>query len=380
MVTTDAKPASGGKPKSPLLPATFQKRGVYLPFTTTVLAYARLRRPSGGSLEILIPGLAGGTEVYVIPHKVLPEVINLTVHDRAFNEELIHLRSLSPSKIRETANRVAQTGLGGPSLARRAKQERLAETSAPTEILFNLIKAAIAQLAANHPGAADLDERSIATPDGMKLARDALAGYAQTIGERGDKIYKRLETWAGMIAPIGSPNGAVVGYLMTMLVEIEGLCDELAKWLIHEPPETAEMAQRTVTAGRASAKLARSHLKALDGMADNMAEPLRDFETTEKKLRYHVERMSLVIDGWQRVIDLWNEAKAGDRFFQRDMLEGFAQHLPIMPEEAVGEASEMWEILRESQNRWSRTSQHRVDADLDQETKQRLGQFRKEPA
>jgi hypothetical protein len=380
MVANGAMPASGGKPKTPLLPATFEKRGVYLPFTTSVLAYARLRRPSGSSLEILIPGLAGGTEIYVIPHKVLPEVINLTVHDRALNEELSHMRTLSPSKVRETANRVAQTGLGGPSLARRAKQERLAEANAPNQILLTLIKSAIAQLASTHPGAADLDEKTIGTPEGMKLARDALGGYAQSVGERADTMYKRLESWAKIIAPIGSPDGAVVGYLTTLLVDLETLCDDLAKWLIHEPPETAEMAQRTVTAGRAAAELARDHLSVLDEMARNMAVPLRDYEAMEKKIRFHADRMSLVVDGWQRVIDLWNEAKAGDRFFQRDKLEGFAQHLPIMPREAVGESLALWETLRQSQTRWSRTSQHRVDSDLDQETKQRLGQFRKEPA
>lgn len=365
--------------KTPLLPATFLKRGTYLPFTTSVLSYARLRRPTGGSLEILMPGLAGGAETYVIPYKVLPEIINLTVHDRALHEELAHLREITPAKIRQTANRVAMTGLGGPALAKRAKQERLADEEQPAMILLGLLRMAITQLAPNHPGVKDLNEKTIASPDGMKLARDALGGYAQSIGERGDKIYARLESWADRIAPVGSPDGSVAGYLMTLLVTLEGLADELSKWLIQEPPETAEMAQRTVTAARGAAEKARFHLQALDALAGNMAEPLRDFDAVDKTLKNHVHRMALMLDGWQRVIDTWNAARAGDRFLQRDTLEVFAQQLPILPEEAVGEQIGMWETLRESQTRWGQTSQHRIDSDLDQDTKDKLSQFRKEP-
>lgn len=365
--------------KTPLLPATFLKRGTYLPFTTSVLSYARLRRPTGGSLEILMPGLAGGAETYVIPYKVLPEIINLTVHDRALHEELAHLREITPAKIRQTANRVAMTGLGGPALAKRAKQERLADEEQPAMILLGLLRMAITQLAPNHPGVKDLNEKTIASPDGMKLARDALGGYAQSIGERGDKIYARLESWADRIAPVGSPDGSVAGYLMTLLVTLEGLADELSKWLIQEPPETAEMAQRTVTAARCAAEKARFHLQALDALAGNMAEPLRDFDAVDKTLKNHVHRMALMLDGWQRVIDTWNAARVGDRFLQRDTLEIFAQQLPILPEEAVGEQIGMWETLRESQTRWGQSSQHRIDSDLDQDTKDKLSQFRKEP-
>jgi hypothetical protein len=371
--------AQGQKKGSPLLPATFEQRGCYVPFTTPVLAYARLRRPQATPLEVLIPGLAGGSETYVIPHKVLPEIINLTVHDRALHEELTHMRDITPIRMRQMAARVALTGLGGPGLARRAKQDQKAEQEQPQQILLALISAAVAQLAPKHPGAGDLDAKTIATPDGMKLAREALGGYAQSIGERGDKIYARLEQWSKRIAPIGAPDGSVAGYLATQLAAVEQMALDLSRWLVQEPPETAEMAQRSVTAARAAAGRARDHLRQLDAMAESMAEPLRDFETADKKLAHHVLRMALMLDGWLRVSDLWNEAKAGDRFLQRDTVEAFAQYLPILPQEAVGENAAMWTDLRQSQTRWSRNSQHRIDSNLDQDTKEKLTKFRKEP-
>lgn len=376
----DAAAMPPRKKGAPLLPATFEQRGIYIPFTTPVLAYARLRRPRGGSLEVLIPGLAGGSETYVIPYKVLHEVINLTVHDRALHEELVHLRDVSTTNVRQIAHTVAKTGLGGPGLSKRARQEELADQTQPAEILLGLIRMAIEQLAPDHPGAKDLTERTIAEPEGMKLARDALGGYAQSIGERGDKLYLRLERWALIITPVGTPNGSVIGFLNALLSTLEALAAELGKWMLLEPPETAEMAQRTVTAIRAACDLAKSHTGELDRLAGNIAEPLRDFEATEKSLAFHVKRTGLVLDGWQRVIDAWNAARAGDRFHQRDTLESFAQYMPVMPKEAAGDATELWETLRQSQTRWSSTSQHRIDSDLDQDTKEKLSQFRKEPA
>tara|TARA_A100000171_G_scaffold23507_1_gene21862 strand:+ start:3661 stop:4803 length:1143 start_codon:yes stop_codon:yes gene_type:complete len=379
MSSPPEKGVTNRKAKNPLLPETFEQRGVYVPFTTPILAYARLRRPIGGSLEVLIPGLAGGSETYIIPYKVLPDVLNLLVHDRALHEELLNLRKISPGRVRQSANLVAMTGLGGPALAKRAKQDRQSEQELPTLILFSLIRNAISQLAPSHPGVANLDGRQIATPEGLNLAREALGGYGQTIGESGNKIYARLERWANVLAPLGMSDGSIKGPLLILLTTLEDLTVELSKWLIQEPPDTAEMAQRTVTAARAAAQRARDHLNAIAEMEKAMAEPLRSFDETENKITLHIERISLMLDGWQRVIDLWEMGRDGDRFFQRDTLEGFAQYLPILPLEAVGENVELWENLRESQNRWGRTSEHGIDAGMDQETKAKLSKFRKEP-
>ena len=161
MSSPPEKGVTNRKAKNPLLPETFEQRGVYVPFTTPILAYARLRRPIGGSLEVLIPGLAGGSETYIIPYKVLPDVLNLLVHDRALHEELLNLRKISPGRVRQSANLVAMTGLGGPALAKRAKQDRQSEQELPTLILFSLIRNAISQLAPSHPGVANLDGRQI---------------------------------------------------------------------------------------------------------------------------------------------------------------------------------------------------------------------------
>ncbi|NMM45112.1 hypothetical protein HH303_11525 [Rhodospirillaceae bacterium KN72] len=361
-----------------LLPPTFLKRGIFLPFTTTVVRYARLRRAGGSGLEFLIPGLSGGFETYIIPYKVLPETLNLSVHDRALHEEMAQLRDVSPVGIRALGLRVAATGLGGPVLARRAKLELDNDRIHPTQVLFALVLSAIRQLAASHPGASSLTAESLATPDGMKLAREALGGYAQTIGERGDKVYAKLEKWSKTIAPLGAPDGFAVGYLTLRIVDLENLANELTKWLIQEPPETAEMAQRTGTAIRAAVEAARATVAKVDSMAENMADPLRTFDEAHTAMAEAVSRVSYILDGWQRILDMWTAARSGDRFTQRDTLEEFCQHLPILPQEAVGNKISLWEGLRESQAFWRRNSQMNLGADLDEGTRDKLSNFRKE--
>lgn len=367
------------KSKAPILPQTFQQRGVYLPLTTPVLMYARLRRMHGSSMEVLIPGLGGGPETYVIPYKVLPQVINTSVHDRALHEEMVNLREVSPSAVRKVASKIAVTGLGGPFLARRAKEDIRAEKELPNEILLCMIQMGIKQLAPNHPGVDKLDSTTIATAEGMNLARDALGGYASSIGERGDKIYGRLEKWSTLITPIGSPDESVVGSGLRVLLAVESLAEQLSKWLLQEPPDTAEMAQRTVTAAREAVKQARETLAVMKGLANNMAEPLRDFDNTIAKLKAGADHILLVIDGWDRIVQLWDEGCRGDRFMQRDVLEMFSQFLPILPIEAAGDNQKLWEDLRETQSRWTRTAQQRIDGELDQGTREKLTQFRKEP-
>ena len=69
-------------------PATFAERGATVPFTTPVLAAARLRSTQPERVEYLIPGLSGSKGTYVIPAKSVPEMFRLTVHDRALLEEM----------------------------------------------------------------------------------------------------------------------------------------------------------------------------------------------------------------------------------------------------------------------------------------------------
>lgn len=361
------------------LPETFQQRGIAAPFTTRILSFARYRR-SHGAADILVPGLGAGTEVYVIPFKTLPGVFSMTVFDRALHEQLGRLHMVTPLSMRQAAMEVAQTGLAGPQPMRRARAWKERQGVLRNKVLFGLLKSAVAQLGGTGEDAQSMDERALMTPEGLAAARRALRGFAEQAGVNGGEIIKRLEIWSEMVVPVGAHEGeGLEGPLAERIAEVEGLADDLSKWLIPEPPDTAEMAQRTATAGRAMAKEARGVMERLHGMARDMGGPLHDWDKSKVQINRRVERIAYLTDGWRRILDMWEIAQRSDRNEQRDVLETFAQHIPILPLEAVG-ADELWMDLRESQARWIRNSRQRVDSDIDDDTRDKLNQFRQEAA
>lgn len=361
------------------LPKSFQHRGIAVAFTSPVLAFARCRRPPGESkVEYLVPGLAGSTEAYVLPNKALPEIVTLTIFDRALHEELPTLRKVTPLTVRSAVHKIALTGLGGPGPMRQAREAQERTKGLPAAIMVSLVHRAIQQLAAKEPDAAGLDEAKIGTPEGLTLARKALSGYSQGSGISSADIMGRLEQWGKMAAPLGGAGGAHPGHLTDTLAATEALADKMTKWLIPEPPETGEMAQRTALAAREAVTVARRTINELDGLAANLNDTLSKWDSSRRIITEGVEKVALVLDGWSRIVSYWTEAEAKDRFFQRTTLENFAQYLPMLPRDSGSEATEMWENLRESQTRWNQSAQVKLSSHLDASAREKLSQFRKE--
>src|SRR3546814_13361123 len=75
--------AEGGHLSTRYWPATFEERGVVVPFTTPTLAFARVRADRNAGLEILIPGLSGSAGVYVIAWPSVSETFRMAVHDQS---------------------------------------------------------------------------------------------------------------------------------------------------------------------------------------------------------------------------------------------------------------------------------------------------------
>ena len=74
-------------------PATFEERGVVVPFTTPMLAFARARSDGNSGLEIIVPGLSGGSGVYIIGWAKLqpkPDKYDVLVRVRHYVQRVRH--------------------------------------------------------------------------------------------------------------------------------------------------------------------------------------------------------------------------------------------------------------------------------------------------
>jgi len=123
---------------------TLAERGVYLPFTTPMLAGARLRRGAGGAPEILLPHPTIREGSFVLPWAAVTGEGRVHYADQLLVAEL-EGQPLDPGSVRAAALRIAEQGVHGRA-ARRAAREL-------SESVGRRARALAALMEARRPGA-----------------------------------------------------------------------------------------------------------------------------------------------------------------------------------------------------------------------------------
>ncbi|WP_372616726.1 hypothetical protein [Falsiroseomonas sp.] len=154
---------------------SFAECGVAVPFTTPMLAAARLRRLPGKAPELVLPPL-GGRGSYVLGWDSCLG-LSPTLHDRALWPRLASLPVLTPATIRAAAREVAAQGLAG----RAAQAAALAARQAQATLRAGL-EARFA--AATSPAEALAEALAETGPDGgpstpVAARLDALSAFAE---------------------------------------------------------------------------------------------------------------------------------------------------------------------------------------------------------
>ena len=363
-----------GRGSTPL-PPDFAQRGVAVPFTTRLLFFARARRATDGTLEILVPGLAGGLKTCVIPQGKVGETLSMTVFDRALMEELSDISQILPATVEQAALSVGATGLGGSRLMRLARRRAEAERFGALTLEALLTNAVLAAF-----GESPIDATYMELEDLRARSKAALERHADAFDAPVDAILSRLSQWAQILLPLGCEEADFTGPYRATLADMERLAAELSTWLIPEPVGPAEMAQRIAVAARTTAAAAQTRIDRIDEYRDPVLDSLRDWDAVWASLTAEVEMVSNIIDGWQRLVDKWDAVSRMDRIDQREVVELFALYLPVLPRKAVDRNHEFWTSIRENQQRWNdAVGTHDLMA-TDDDIKDKIGGFKVEPA
>ncbi len=360
------------------LPKTFAERGLVIGYTTPILQFARLRRSSSSMVDVLIPSLSGGVGTFVVPYRSLPEVLSLTVFDRALHEKLTSLLRPTPMGLRKIKLEVGTTGLGGPLIQQWALSQMEADKSRPDMILLYMIEIAVRQLGSSAE-AKGLDLKALATTEGQAQARRALQGFAESARTTPRDLINLMERWAKSLTPLGLPDGRVSGPYLDIVVGLEAMAKDLRGWMLNEPPETAEMAERTASAALDAAARARKVIAGIGESLDMMRGPLSDPAEVESLFSKTVDIVTHLLDGWLRILDNWNAVLKSERWEQRQVLEAFIQFLPVLPSEALGQDIAVWVSLRTAQQRWRNSGLFGNGDEVDPKTQDALSRFKKEP-
>ena len=292
-------------------PATFRERGLAVPFTTALLAGARVRAACGPRaarvLELVVPNPSGGRGVYVMQWERVAEVCKPTLHDQRLGTALeTHHRlhgELTPSEIRRVTRNVVREGLAGRAAATAARAAECARASVVGETHARLLRAVAAS---DGGGALPVDAAAVAA-----RARRAMAPVALDVGHDVDGTEAGLERLAHVMAELGidaADRAGVVGRTLAAMEEMAALVGRRAD---NPAAADARAAAFIVAHAELAASLARRAAEAARARARPMPAGLAEWLRRPAVLTEAAARPEWVLDGWHRICLIWNVAAPG---------------------------------------------------------------------
>jgi hypothetical protein len=327
-------------------PTTFEERGAVVAFTTPVLAYSRVRHQEEHGLELLVPGLAGGRDTYVIPWRSLPSVFVMTVHDRMLREEIEVLPDSSPTTIRGATMKVESTGLAGQNNATAARQAASDDDSERLLTNFFLVSESVRQLSGGKLQLGPADLMNEAGRTRVKLILSRIAALFQLTA---DDFYSRLESWATIVGPIGVPGLNYTCRLRQLIADLNDYAADLEAWSERDFTDAADSARICARIAEETSGTARSLAGSIDRYAANIRETLTTWGASVERIHGLMNKLAWTLDGWAPVVTMWRDVDQGDREMAQDTIGEMLRLMPVMPRREVGSrARKTWGDLSQA--------------------------------
>jgi hypothetical protein len=209
-------------------PTTFLQRGILVPFTTPLLAGARVRPGERVGLELIVPNMSGARGVYILPLEGIYALCSPTLHDRAINARIGALRSLTPTTIRQAAQSVAAEGLAGPDAARAATAAMTCDQQQGLFAHFELLLEFVRQVEPRGPDWVPPEQS-----DQAELARRARRAFAQLAPRTGlsaESLMSKMEELGHLIEGVGIGRQAPTARLPGLIAMVEELRLHMLQW------------------------------------------------------------------------------------------------------------------------------------------------------
>jgi hypothetical protein len=323
---------SGGHLSTRFWPSTFEERGVVVPFTTPMLAFARVRQDRNEALEVLVPGMSGGAGTYVIGWASIPEMFRLSVHDRALHEKILEDKASTPRGMRRCAQEIAMTGLAGIDAVEGSKKAHQEEENERLLTNYFLISATVEAMA---PGAAKLTLADVTSSAGKKKTRGILDGVAGKLGISSEQLYNHLEVWSDMVAPVGLAAMPQECRLRRLLKDLEQFKSMISGWGERTNADTDGFGTLTGEVARLTIEIAYEIVWSIDDYVGQMPNTLRNWAQNEPELKELLDRLSWVLDGWEHVLAIWNASADGPIYQQAEALAEMVRMLPLVPKKEL---------------------------------------------
>jgi hypothetical protein len=342
-------------------PATFQERGVVVPFTTPILAGVRVRRGGRDDCEWVVPNPSGGNGVYVVPSGGLRSLCHLTVHDSRLHQRVANLPALTPGAIRQAVLDVAAQGLAGrqameaaAAVTDRDREEvaltrymllgELAEQSAPKQFAF-------------------AGWRRERLPEAEKAAEQIAIRAAPLFQRSPEQVLGELVSLAAVFSGIGTAAQREPGRVLRLIGRLAGLREQLAFWMLEHCDDThVELADTVAEAARQVIAAADPLLVAARAMTQDVAGLIRTWARAPARVGELASRPEWLLDGWEQICLLWQASDEPDQ--QWAVMAEMVQLVPVQPREIAEWGAGIGIPLRMNDSRISFNPQRRASVSL----------------
>jgi len=322
-------------PSAPLIqshkPATFQERGVAVPFTTPMLAGARIRSAERTGTEFVVPNPSGGRGVYILTWGSVRQLCRPTVHDTLLHQRISRLPAMDPAGVRVAARKLAAEGLAGRDATAAAAASFESDRNELILANFLLLVMLMEQV---EPAGLRISAETERTPELDQRARRIVSQVGNSIGRSVMQISEDLEALSALFVPIGLQAEMPPARLPRLTSRLEVAANGLSTWAARfSDDDRGSLAASLSRSAIVTATCAATTLAAARAMTDDMPGLLRAWAGTPGEIATQAGRAEWILDGWERFCLLWETADHASA--QRAVLHEMAQLVPMLPKDGV---------------------------------------------
>ncbi len=338
------------------IPSTFAERGVAVPFTTPLLAQARLRLDRNEQFEFLLPNFTGGKGVYVMPWKTVPSMMTVTLHDRLLFDAISKLEVHSPESIRHASLEVQASGVAGPDAALAAAKALDRDGQYLVLTQFILVTELLKLVGM---GAADLLRPGMNVDESRRMARQALGKVAQIVKVQPEMLSAVVERLGAVVAPVGLPYCPEPGRLRALATRLDEFCAELDRWANLDLSDASDLARFVAEVGRHTLELVKMRMVQMDKVCADAKQIIHGEQRFRTAILAHVGRISWLLDGWDFILAMWESVRDAPGEAQQSMVADISRLVPVIPKEEIAMSTESFDMdaLARIQRRWVRVNE-----------------------
>lgn len=312
-------------------PATFRTRGIAAPFTTPLLAGARVRESRHSGIEVVVPNPSGGRGVYILHWPGVCALCKPTVHDTMLFRRFSGLADIDTAHIRGAALDIALEGHAGRNAKIAAETAVAADRSERLLAHFLLLMGLVEQVDPKGGKTTSLTER---TPDLDRRTSVALHRVASAVGRPAAHLAGGLAAIADAFAPLGVAQDDRSARIPRLLLRLEEACGTLSGWLSDAPEnDIGGLGELVTVALRSACDSGTAILRTTRLPLGDPVALLKNWCADPVGVEALAERCDALLDGWERVCLVWLcAATAASR---RAALLEMIPLMPVLPRQVM---------------------------------------------